>query len=196
MPGPRGEYRKSAQRREEILDAAFEVFSRSGYAASSVSEIARTVGMTQTGLLHHFDGKLALLQAVLERRDRDAREVLEGRRGVEWLAGLLEINRRNTGRRGVVQLYAILAAEATVPDHPARPYFVDRFAVIVDATERAFVQCREDGVLRPGVDPRQTAVDTVSLTEGAQLLWLSDLPGVDVLASVRRCIAAALTVPF
>ena len=60
---------------------------------------------------------------------------------------------------------------------------------------RALEQCREDGVLQPGVDTRQTAIDTVAPTEGAQLLWLSDLDDVDVLASVRHCLAAVLTVP-
>lgn len=196
MAGPRGEYRKTAERRAQILDAAVEVFSKNGYTASSVNEIARTVGITQTGVLHHFaGGKIALLRAVLERRDAAAEGMLEGRTGREFLKAMVEISRSQRDQRGVVQLYTILAAEATDPDHPAREYFTGRFARIADAVTEAYEQVRAEGGLRDGVDPRRAALSSLASIEGLQLLWLDGLD-VDIAEDSRRTINGFLVDPL
>lgn len=191
----RGRYKKSEERRQDILEAAFEVFRRSGYAASSLNDIAREVGMSQPGMMHHFDGKLAMLQAVLERRDQLAVDRLAGRRGVDWLRGLVEIDEANRTQRGVVQLYTTLAAEAVTDDHPVKPYFSARFAEVVGTTARAFEEVREDGLLRPSLDPRAAAIRLISTTEGMQLLWLHGHE-VDIAAEVRALIDSMLTRPL
>lgn len=196
MAGPRGEYRKSAQRREQILDAAFTVFSQNGYTASSVNEIARAVGITQTGVLHHFaGGKTELLRAVLERRDSQAELLLGETTGREFLAGLVEISRSQRLQRGVVQLYTILAAEATNPDHPVRPYFTERFDRIAAAVTTAYAEVAAQGGLREGVDPRRAALTTLAVVEGLQLLWLDDLD-VDIAEDSERIISGFLTSPL
>ncbi len=51
---PRGQYGKTAARRQEIVDAAVEVFGTMGYNKGSLREVADRVGMSQAGLLHHF----------------------------------------------------------------------------------------------------------------------------------------------
>jgi len=195
MATQRGAYRKSAKRREEILDAAFEVFSRQGYTAASVNEIARTVGMTQPGLLHHFGSKLAMLEAVLQRRDRIALDILSGRHEVEFLRGLLEIARRNKDVPGLLRLYAILAAESSAPDHPAHAYVTRRFDLVVSGTTRAFEEIRDRGLLREGVDPRTAALETTAMAEGMQLLWLQGVD-LDMEAIIRGHFDGYLTAPL
>ncbi|WP_051172324.1 TetR/AcrR family transcriptional regulator [Microbacterium indicum] len=196
MAGPRGEYRKTAQRREQILDAAVAVFSKNGYTASSVNEIARVVGITQTGVLHHFQGgKIALLRAVLERRDEAAEGSLGGLHGRDFLRGLVEISRTQRDNRGIVQLYTILAAEATDPDHPVRPYFTARFARIADAVTRAYEEVRAEGGLREGVEPRRAAIASLAAVEGTQLLWLDDLDA-DIVDDTVRVFDGFLSEPL
>ncbi|MBO3665071.1 TetR/AcrR family transcriptional regulator [Microbacterium stercoris] len=196
MAGPRGEYRKTAERRTQILDAALEVFSKNGYTASSVNEIARVVGISQTGVLHHFTGgKMALLRAVLERRDAAARELLGDKQGRDFLRAMVEVSRTQRAQRGVVQLYTILAAEATDPDHPAHAYFTERFQVIADAVTRAYEQVRSDGGLREGVDPRRAALSSLASIEGLQLLWLDGLD-VDIAEDSARLISSFLIEPI
>jgi AcrR family transcriptional regulator len=56
-----------AQRREQILDAATEAFSRSGFAATSLEDIAAEAGVSRMILYRHFDSKTELYQAVLAR---------------------------------------------------------------------------------------------------------------------------------
>src|SRR4249920_1985097 len=65
----RGPYAKTAARRQDILDTALEVFAQQGFRGGSLREIADRVGLSQAGVLHHFDSKEALLAAVLEQRD-------------------------------------------------------------------------------------------------------------------------------
>jgi AcrR family transcriptional regulator len=60
-----------AQRREQILTAATSAFARSGFAATSLDDVATEAGVTRMVLYTHFESKTALYQAVLDRtRDR------------------------------------------------------------------------------------------------------------------------------
>jgi AcrR family transcriptional regulator len=186
MAGVRGEYRKSAQRREEVLDAAFRVFVRVGFTNATITEIAREAGMSQPGILHHYDSKLAMLVAVFERRDQTAQDILGGRRDIEFLRGLLEISRRNNDKRDLIRLYTVLAGEATSPDHPAHQHFKERFQMIVRETSGALEDMQRLGMLRDGVDPVKAAMSITALVEGLQLLWLNDFDDIDMVEDVRR----------
>ncbi|MEV0569130.1 helix-turn-helix domain-containing protein [Dactylosporangium sp. NPDC050588] len=52
--------------REEILDAAAELFSERGYAATSTRMIAEMVGVRQASLYYHFSTKEQILAELLE----------------------------------------------------------------------------------------------------------------------------------
>lgn len=60
--------------RQEILDAALELFSTQGYEASSVSQIAEAVGIRKASLYSHFASKQdildSLIQIVLEQYEK------------------------------------------------------------------------------------------------------------------------------
>jgi len=51
--------------REEILDAAAELFTTHGYASTSTRRIADAVGVRQASLYHHFATKDDILEALL-----------------------------------------------------------------------------------------------------------------------------------
>jgi AcrR family transcriptional regulator len=52
--------------REEILDAAAELFSEQGYAATPTRAIAMAVGIKQASLYYHFANKEQILSELLE----------------------------------------------------------------------------------------------------------------------------------
>ncbi|TDC77172.1 TetR/AcrR family transcriptional regulator [Micromonospora sp. KC606] len=56
----------TATAREEILDAAAELFAQRGYAATSTRLIAETVGIRQASLYYHFANKEQILAELLE----------------------------------------------------------------------------------------------------------------------------------
>ena len=51
--------------REEILDAAAELFTSQGYASTSTRAVADAVGVRQASLYHHFATKDDILEALL-----------------------------------------------------------------------------------------------------------------------------------
>jgi AcrR family transcriptional regulator len=57
--------REGTSAREEILDAAAELFSQQGYAATSTRAIAMAVGIKQASLYYHFANKEQILAELL-----------------------------------------------------------------------------------------------------------------------------------
>lgn len=55
------------RRRQRILDAAGQCFAASGFAKTTVEQIALRAGVSKGLVYHHFGGKEEILQAVLER---------------------------------------------------------------------------------------------------------------------------------
>ncbi len=56
-----------AQRVPQILDAALQEFSRRGFTAARMDDIARRCGLSKGGLYAHFDSKDAIFKALLDR---------------------------------------------------------------------------------------------------------------------------------
>jgi AcrR family transcriptional regulator len=56
-----------AERRQQILDAATRAFARTGFAATSLDDIAAEAGVSHVILYRHFASKADLYRAVLDR---------------------------------------------------------------------------------------------------------------------------------
>jgi AcrR family transcriptional regulator len=52
--------------RQDIIEAAVQLFNRNGYHATSMQDIARAVAIKKPSLYHHFDSKEAILRTILE----------------------------------------------------------------------------------------------------------------------------------
>src|SRR5699024_6814824 len=63
-------------RREEILDGAAEMFAEHGYHGSSLRDISGHIGISHSGMLHHFESKDALLDGVIDRLEEHAQIAL------------------------------------------------------------------------------------------------------------------------
>lgn len=55
------------ERRNEILDAADELFGRKGFAATSTNDILEKVGIARGTLYYHFKSKEDIMDALIER---------------------------------------------------------------------------------------------------------------------------------
>ena len=53
-------------RREQIMDAALELFAQEGYAHCSISQLAKHTGISKGLMYNYFDSKEALLTAIIE----------------------------------------------------------------------------------------------------------------------------------
>ena len=63
---PRRDGSKSGNQRKEIAAAAIKLFSRQGYAQTTLSEIAREAGLDQSSLYYWFSGKDDILRHLVE----------------------------------------------------------------------------------------------------------------------------------
>jgi AcrR family transcriptional regulator len=191
-------YAKGRAKRREIIDQAMAMFGEVGYRGASLREIAARCGISHPGLLHHFPTKEALLLAVLEHRDDADIEWLEtgSEDGVATLRHLVELVAVNTTRRGIVELYTVLSAEATSADHPAHAYFQDRYRRAVRTAGVAYERAAAAGALRDGVDPAAAGRQLIALMDGMQVQWLLDDAGTDMAGVVRAHVQDHLTVPL
>jgi len=55
------------QKRLEILDASFDVFAKQGYAALSMRQLAKSLGVTTGTLYHYFPSKPSLFYSLFHR---------------------------------------------------------------------------------------------------------------------------------
>jgi AcrR family transcriptional regulator len=191
-------YAKGRAKRREIIDHAVALFGEVGYRGASLREIAARSGISHPGLLHHFPTKESLLLAVLAHRDEIDGEWLsmDGTTGMDTLRRLVGLVSLNATRRGIVELFAVLSAEATSPEHPAHAFFVERYRNAVEGAELTYAQVREVGRLRSGIDPGEAARQLIALMDGLQVQWLLDDRVTDMAAVVRAHIDAQLTVPL
>ena len=88
------ERKSKEERREEILDAALEVFADQGLHGASTEEIARRAGISQPYVFRLFGTKKELYVAGVARCFRQTlalmQEAAEGKRGQEALAAIGE----------------------------------------------------------------------------------------------------------
>ncbi|MDF2641861.1 MAG: TetR family transcriptional regulator [Pseudomonas sp.] len=184
---------KGEKRREELLDAALQVFSLEGYTGASVAKVAAIVGISVAGLLHHFPSKISLLMAVLERRDEVNRKLAEEVRRENSLTGLLEslraINRSNATAPGVVRAFTILNAESLLETQPAWNWYQERYAAIRAGMTEQFKGLVERGEVRDDVDLPKLVQQILAMMDGLQIQWLRFPDEVDLVETFDAYIA-------
>jgi AcrR family transcriptional regulator len=180
--GPRGPYAKSVHQRDEIIGAALAHFGQHGYHGASMREIARNVGLSQAGLLHHFRTKADLLIAVLESRDHVTGTMARAAAQAEDpLAGLIAVIDDNASHRELVQMFVVVSAEATDEDHPAHAYFQHRAQQVIGWVRAGLQHAAEQGLVRADLDVERAARQCQALMYGLQVQWLLD-PTTDMVA--------------
>lgn len=165
----RGQYAKGIARREEILEAALTVFARSGYQGTSLREVAEVTGMTPAGLLHYFGTREGMLTEVVRKKEELARSTANGASVLPRMSRSLH---GNADVPGLVQLHAVLAAQASDPEHPGHEYFVERYRGIRDRLEEDL----RERIAARGVDldAAKLAPILIAVADGMQLQWMLD----------------------
>lgn len=177
----RGQYAKGQLKRQEILDAALDLFAQNGYDRTSVREIARAVGLSQAGLLHYFTSKEELFTEVLRRRDSRNEELYDANQGNPVTAdGLVSIVAHNAAEPGLVRLYVSMSAESTKKNSPARSFFEQRYRSLRSALSEDIRTRQDAGEISKSLDPDAIASLMIAAADGLQLQWLFDPEGTDM----------------
>lgn len=152
---PRAPRQPRANRREQILDGASELFSEFGYYGASLRDISRRVGISHPGMLHHFASKEDLLSGVIDRLEEHAQTALD--RQDEWCTDGQALQRALVDTWNpispVIQLLATLDADSTSHDHPGQFRMARLRRVHEHILEHCFQNLAAQGLLREDVDP-------------------------------------------
>jgi len=129
-------------RRDNIVDAAAQLFVQHGYDATSVRQIADVVGVTEAALYYHFkDGKRELLEAVITCQIPDLLHVVEECESAETLQDFIvqfgrrmtELNPKRLEKlRWMVMEFPRMTGEERAMFHRKHLAFQNRIAVAVD----------------------------------------------------------------
>ncbi|MFK0008256.1 TetR/AcrR family transcriptional regulator [Paenarthrobacter sp. NPDC090520] len=185
----RGQYAKGAERREQIIQTATDVFATEGFEGTALKRVAELVGVREATLFHYFKGKQELLTAVLAERDRRSVAVSgESEVGVRLMAPIAERNRREPG---LTTLYAVASATANDPGHDSHGYFKERYQNVVREVSEDIARRQRDGEVRVDVDSLTLARLVIAAFDGLQLQWLYD-KDVDMAEGLRKLVDVLL----
>ena len=182
----RGPYAKTRRQRESIIQTALEYFGQFGYHGASMREIARAVGLSQAGLLHHFKSKDELLIATLETRDELSSLVARTAADASSnpLDGMIAVVEDNVAHPHLVRLFVVVSAEATDDRHPAHAFFTARTSRVIDHFRVALTDAVEEGLAVADLDVDGAARQCQAMMYGLQVQWLLD-PSTDMVGTFR-----------
>lgn len=188
-PRRRGQYSVGLATRAKIISVAVRHFARYGYGRSSLGRVAREVGISEAGLLHHFASKEELLLQVLRHNEEQYSQALAEAHlpnsGTGYLELLVWCADRNVDRAGMVQLFVRMSAEATAEDHPAHTWFVERYQRLVDLIAAHLRIGVDAGELRAETDCFEVARELIAVSDGLQIQWLLSGRSFDLPAAYR-----------
>jgi len=173
------------QRRQEILDAAVELFSQRGYRGTGISALAERVGLTDAGVLYWFGTKERLLhEVVAERRRATPPTALE-----DWtLSDLKSIGPQYAEEAQLTRLYLVLNAESFSEGEPLHDFFADRHRAGIEFLKLLLAKEQARGNVRTDVDVDEVAAEILGLGLGLQLISVTDAAILDAVAVFDRFI--------
>ncbi len=162
--------RRTAQAKETkrlILDAALAMFTRRGYGATSVNEIAAEAGVALPTVYASVGTKAQLLQLLLDRVDEQARvadhvaRVLAADQPRETLAAQIELTRALVEHAGSI----IVALRSAAGVEPAlATVYAEGMARHRGGAEATVQRITGAGALRHGVSPDRAVAILATLT--------------------------------
>ncbi|HEX5440145.1 MAG TPA: TetR/AcrR family transcriptional regulator [Ktedonobacterales bacterium] len=174
----------SDQRRHQIMDAAFAVFSRLGFERASMDDIAKEAGVSKGALYLYYKSKDAiiskLLQIFFDQAFKQIRTIAAGEgSAAEQLLTFAHVLTREMDRMVAVQpitlqFYAI-AARHEETRRLLRIYFSEYCKQVEAIVQRGVAQ----GEFRADLNPAEVAITHTALFEGLALLWLVNPQGTD-----------------
>jgi AcrR family transcriptional regulator len=152
---------------------AERLLARNGWRNTSLAQIAREAGVTPAGLLHHFQSKEQLLNAVLDARDADDAVHADYRSG-DLVSELMRVPERFDRAPELVGTFTVLLAENIAPDAPLHDRLLKRYRDAVDIIVGIIRRGQQSGKYRTDVDPAQKATEILAFINGMETLWLLD----------------------
>lgn len=147
-----------------VLEAAEDIFGRSGFPGAKLADIAQRAGIRRASLLHHFRSKEILYDAVVER--------VFSRLGDALRAAMRAKGSFESRLRAMVQAFAgfldrypalapVLVRQLLETRGPGREILLKQVSPLLDVVER-FVRVEGRSEIRPKLPIRAAVLQVVS----------------------------------
>ncbi|MBN9617177.1 MAG: hypothetical protein BGO25_03075 [Acidobacteriales bacterium 59-55] len=174
----------SAERKDQILNTAEDVFAERGFDEARMDDIAERSGLSKGAIYWYFKKKDDIIAALLDRvfrRNIESMRAEAARAGsvLDRLAAMGEQTSRDYESMSrlmpiALEFYAVALRQRKVRKHLATMYD-EILAIIVPLIEEGI----RNGELDDGVDPRQAATLLLGIYEGLGLVWAISPKTVD-----------------
>ncbi len=187
------------KRRNQILDAAMDVFARRGFHKARMDDIVRESGLSKGAIYWYFKSKDAIIAAILDRIfSREQKALKEALAAEGSVAGRLEELVRRSARHTLSLRFSIpLMFEfyALAARHEQVRAALQRYYAAYRADLARLVQEGVDSGEFAPVDADKMALAIIAEFEGLILLWVVDPTKVnleeDALRGLRLIIGRA-----
>ena len=171
---------RGARTRARIVAAAADLMYVQGVGSTTLDDVLAASGVSKSQLYHHFDGKEALVRAVIDHvgertisREREALGNVSTIRGLRrWRDSLVQTNALRHGAYGCA--LGALASEVSDHDDVARRNLSDLFTEWQDLLAEALGKIQERGALPAEVSVSQLATGLMAALQGGYMLAQTD----------------------
>jgi AcrR family transcriptional regulator len=180
---------KGDDRKQRILAIAARLLARNGWRNTSLAQIAKEAGVSPAGLLHHFESKEQLLNAVLDARDDD--DDMHADRSGDLVTQICRVAERFHRAPELVGTFTVLLVENIAPDAPLHDRLQKRQRDAVDIVAELIEIGQRSGRYRQDFDAAIKAVEVLAFVNGMETAWLLDpsIPLVDVFKGYGESLA-------
>lgn len=186
----------SEERKDQILDAATEVFSRKGFQQARMDDIAEESQLSKGALYWYFKSKDEIIIAILDRLFQHEFKDLEKLRDEPLSASeslwifterVIQDMKRMLGMIPIAYEFVALASRSKVVQEAIRRYFNRYLTILVPIIERGIAS----GEFRE-LDATEAALAAGAICEGTVLLWVYDRTLVEPERHIRSGIRLLL----
>ena len=168
--------------RSRILDTAEQVFQDKGVSHTTLAEIAKAAGVTRGAIYWHFENKLDLFQAMMDRITLPMEHALAAGAAdlVDPLAFVrgcaLGVLKQITGDPQSQRVFEICCHKVEYVDEMSqlRNRHIACRTSFLSHMEHGFKQAAKQGLMSVTVNPRYAAVGLHALLDGLIMNWVLD----------------------
>jgi AcrR family transcriptional regulator len=195
---PRGGRRltaRGAKTRERIVTAAADLMYIQGVGGTTLDDVIAASGVSKSQLYHHFDGKDALVRAVIDHvgqriieRERDALGRVSSVRGLRrWRDALVQHNALRHGAYGCP--LGSLASEVSDHDALARESLSQLFAEWQELLGAVLRRLQDRGTLPRDAPIDRLATGLMAAVQGGYMLAQTQRDVTSVATSIDMSLA-------
>lgn len=172
---------EAAITREQLLKKALIVFSKKGYASTTLEDIAQEAKVTRGAIYHHFGGKAELYNTLIrEYSDRGSQimgqAVSEGGTLFEILRRVfvrqLQVVEDDREMRALMELYLFKTGPVAELEE-GRQQQIESGVGLIEMLAGIMSQGMMQDLLRKDVDPKEMARAYLAFQNGLIQLWLT-----------------------